>query len=62
MIPGAAWQGPDGHSYGIHFYGTDGTWFVDRKLAWETAQEESPGDAEANKMLAKDYRKPWVVA
>jgi predicted dehydrogenase len=128
-------RGPDGHSYGIQFYGTDGTLFIDRggytlwpeasrlgperfnpegaisaggspqhyphvlnfldclksrqkpnsdvetthrstsagllagiayklgrKLAWDKEQEQFPGDAEANKLLTKEYRKPWVVA
>jgi len=128
-------HGPDGHSYGIQFYGTDGTLFIDRggytmwpeashlgperfnsesvissggsaqhyphvlnfldclksrqkpnsdvetmhrstsagllgaiayklgrKLTWDAEQEQFPGDAEANKLLTKEYRKPWVVA
>jgi predicted dehydrogenase len=127
-------HGPDGHSYGIQFYGTDGTLFIDRggytlwpeasrlgperfnsenvisgggsaqhyphvlnfldclksrqkpnsnvetmhrstsagllgaiafklgrKLTWDAKQEQFPGDAEANKLLTKEYRKPWVV-
>ncbi|MBZ5671437.1 MAG: Gfo/Idh/MocA family oxidoreductase [Acidobacteriia bacterium] len=125
-------HGPDGHTYGIQFYGTDGTLFIDRsgytlwpeparvgpervatssvikgegsaqhyphvlnfldcvrsrqktnsevetthrstsagllgvisyklgrKLAWDAEREEFPGDAEANKLLSKEYRKPW---
>ena len=128
-------HGPDGHSYGIQFYGTDGTLFVDRggytlwpessrvgperfmsedvisgggsaqhyphvlnfldcvksrqkpnsdvetmhrstsagllgviafklgrKLTWDAQQEQFPGDAEANRLLTKEYRKPWKVA
>ncbi|MGD0008764.1 MAG: Gfo/Idh/MocA family oxidoreductase, partial [Terriglobia bacterium] len=127
-------HGPDGHSYGIQFYGTDGTLFIDRsgytlwpeasrlgperftsgnviksggsaqhyphvlnfldclksrqkpnsdvetmhrstsagllgviafklrrKLAWDAQQEQFPGDAEANQLLTKEYRKPWKV-
>ncbi len=125
-------HGPDGHTYGIQFYGTDGTLFIDRsgytlwpeparvgpervatssvikgegsaqhyphvlnfldcvrsrqktnsdvetthrstsagllgvisyklgrKLAWDAEREEFPGDTEANKLLSKEYRKPW---
>lgn len=128
-------HGPDGHGYGIEFYGTDGTLFIDRggytlwpeaarvgpervssanvikgegsaqhyphvlnfldcvrsrqkpnsdvetthrstsaphlgniafklgrKLAWDAQQEQFPRDAEANKLLSKEYRKPWKVA
>jgi predicted dehydrogenase len=128
-------HGPDTHGYGIQFYGTDGTLFVDRsgytlwpepgrvgperihsdnvirgggsaqhyphvlnfldcvrsrqkpnsdvetthrstsaphvaniafklgrKLTWDGQQEQFPGDAEANKLLTKVYRKPWSVA
>jgi len=128
-------HGPDSHSYGIQFYGTDGTLFIDRsgytlwpeasrlgperftsgnvikgggsaqhyphvlnfldclksrqkpnsdvetmhrstsagllgviafklrrKLAWDAQQERFPGDAEANQLLTKEYRKPWIVA
>jgi predicted dehydrogenase len=125
-------HGPDGHDYGIQFYGTDGTLFVDRsgytlwpeptrvgvdrianrnvihgegspqhyphvlnfldcvrsrqkthsdvatmhrstsvgllgvisyklgrKLTWDAEREQFPDDAEANKLLTKEYRKPW---
>ena len=128
-------HGPDGHGYGIEFYGTDGTLFIDRsgytlwpeplrvgpervstsnvvkgegsaqhyphvlnfldcvrsrqkpnsdvetthrstsaplianvayklgrKLTWDRDQEQFPGDAAANRLLTKEYRKPWVVA
>ena len=128
-------HGPDGHGYGIEFYGTEGTLFIDRggytlwaepgrvgpervstanvmkgegsaqhyphvlnfldcvksrqkpnsdvetthrstsaphlgniafklgrKLAWDAQQEQFPGDSEANKLLSKEYRRPWVVA
>jgi predicted dehydrogenase len=128
-------HGPDGHGYGIQFYGTDGTLFIDRggytlwpeakrvgperistsnairgegsaqhyphvlnfldclksrqkpnsdvetthrstsagllgviayklgrKLKWDAQQERFPGDAEANKLLTKEYRKPWKLA
>jgi hypothetical protein len=33
-----------------------------RKLAWDAQQEQFPGDAEANQLLTKEYRKPWKVA
>jgi len=33
-----------------------------RKLTWDAEQEQFPGDAEANKLLTKEYRKPWAVA
>ncbi len=128
-------HGPDGHGYGIEFYGTDGTLFIDRsgytlwpeaarvgpervstssvikgegsaqhyphvlnfldcvrsrqkpnsdvetthrstsaplianiayklgrRLTWDRDQEQFPGDAAANRLLTKEYRKPWVVA
>ena len=127
-------RGPDGHSHGIAFYGTDATLLVDRggytvwpegkrvggelipsskvirsdssaqhyphvlnfldcvrshqkpisdiesghrattlgliavisyklgrKLVWDGQQEWFPEDAEANKLLTKEYRKPWKV-
>jgi len=127
-------HGPDGHDYGIQFYGTDGTLFVDRsgytlwpeprrvgservadpnvmhgegsaqhyphvlnfldcvrsrqkphsdvatmhrstsvgllgviayklgrKLTWDAEREQFPDDADANKLLTKEYRKPWVL-
>ncbi len=125
-------RGPDGHDYGMQFYGTDGTLFVardgytlwpeatrvgpdrianhnvihgegssqhyphvvnfldcvrsrqkphsdvatmhrstsvgllgdisyklGRKLTWDSESEQFPDDAEANKFLTKEYRKPW---
>ena len=129
-------RGPDGHQYGMEFYGTEGTLFLDRegytiwpmdlvhdgwetfgstaiergdgtaqhqphvenfldcirsrkkpnsdietthratsacivgnisyklgrKLHWDRDKEQFIGDAEANRMLTKEYRKPWVVA
>ncbi len=128
-------RGPDGHSYGIQFHGTDGTLFIDRsgytlwpeatpvgperipnpnaihgegsaqhyphvlnflacvksrqkpnsdvntthrstsaphlgniafklrrKLTWDAPRETFPGDGEANKLLTKEYRKPWKLA
>jgi hypothetical protein len=33
-----------------------------RKLAWDAQQEQFLGDAEANQLLTKEYRKPWIVA
>jgi hypothetical protein len=33
-----------------------------RKLAWDAQQELFSGDEEANKLLNKVYRKPWIVA
>jgi predicted dehydrogenase len=125
-------HGPDGHSYGVQFYGTEGTLFIDRegytlwperkpnggesvlssgvtksegsaqhyphvlnfleclrsrrkpnsdvetthrstsaphvaniafklgrKLRWNRDDEQFPNDPEANKLLTKQYRKPW---
>jgi len=125
-------HGPDGHDYGIQFYGTDGTLFIDRsgytlwpepvrvgidrlpnhnvvhgegspqhyphvlnfldcvrsrqkphsdvatmhrstsvgllgvisyklgrKLTWDAEAERFPDDSDANKLLTKEYRKPW---
>jgi predicted dehydrogenase len=127
-------HGPDGHTYGIQFYGTSGTLFVDRsgytlwpepvpvgfehvyssnvvhadgsaqhfphvlnfldcmrtrqkpdsdvatthrstsagllgviayklgrKLTWDGEREQFPNDAEANKLLTKEYRAPWKL-
>jgi predicted dehydrogenase len=31
-----------------------------RSLTWDAAKGEVAGDAEANKLLARDYRQPWV--
>jgi predicted dehydrogenase len=33
-----------------------------RKLHWDRDKEQFVGDTEANKMLTKEYRKPWKVA
>jgi predicted dehydrogenase len=125
-------HGPDGHTYGIQFCGTDGTLFIDRsgytlwpeparvgpervatssvtkgessaqhyphvlnfldcvrsrqktnsevetthrstsagllgvisyklgrKLTWDAEREQFPADAEGNRLLSKEYRKPW---
>jgi predicted dehydrogenase len=32
-----------------------------KTIAWDPAKEEIVGDAEASKMLTKEYRKPWVM-
>ena len=34
---------------------------LERKLPFDAATETFPGDAEANKMLTRDYREPFVV-
>jgi hypothetical protein len=31
-----------------------------RKLTWDVAREEFPGDREANTYLAREQRKPWT--
>ena len=33
-----------------------------RKLRWDGQREKFIDDAEADKLLTKEYRKPWVVA
>ena len=33
-----------------------------RKLRWDASQERFPDDPEANKLLTKEYRKPWEVS
>jgi predicted dehydrogenase len=32
-----------------------------RKLTWDDAKRQFAGDAEANRMISRDYRKPYVV-
>jgi predicted dehydrogenase len=32
-----------------------------KAITWDPAKEEIVGDAEASKMLTKEYRKPWVM-
>jgi hypothetical protein len=32
-----------------------------RKLVWDNEQQQFSGDSEANKLLTKQYRQPWVV-
>lgn len=34
---------------------------IGRPIQWDPAKETIVGDAEASKMLTKDYRKPWVM-
>jgi predicted dehydrogenase len=34
---------------------------VGRKIVWDPAKEEIVGDAEAAKLLTREYRKPWVL-
>jgi predicted dehydrogenase len=34
---------------------------VKRRLAWDDARKQFTGDAEATKLLTRDYRKPYVV-
>jgi len=31
-----------------------------RSLRWDGAREQVVGDQEANKLLKRDYRNPWV--
>jgi hypothetical protein len=31
-----------------------------RPLAWDAAKGQVTGDAEANRLLKRPYRKPWV--
>lgn len=33
-----------------------------RKLVWDGQRQEFPGDVEANRLITKEYRKPWIVA
>ena len=32
-----------------------------RKLTWDAEREQFPDDPEANKLLNKEYRKPWSL-
>jgi len=34
---------------------------VGRKLQWDAAKNKFVNDAEADKLLTRDYRKPYVV-
>jgi predicted dehydrogenase len=34
---------------------------VGRKLKWDAAKEEILGDAEATKLMGREYRKPWAL-
>jgi predicted dehydrogenase len=34
---------------------------LNRSLTWDADKEEIAGDAEANRWLTKEYRKPWVL-
>lgn len=36
------------------------SWKLGRGVKWDGAKEECPGDAEANALLRREYRKPWV--
>lgn len=36
-------------------------WRVDRKLRWEAGTQSFAGDAEANGLLGRSYRAPWVL-
>jgi hypothetical protein len=33
-----------------------------RRLKWDTQKERILGDAEASKLLSRDYRTPWKIA
>lgn len=35
------------------------SWKLGRSVKWDGLKEECPGDAEANKLLRRAYRKPW---
>jgi hypothetical protein len=34
---------------------------VNRSLKWDPAKQEIIGDAEASKLLGRDYRGPWKL-
>lgn len=36
------------------------SWKLGRSVEWDGVKEEVPGDAEANGLLRRDYRGPWV--
>lgn len=36
------------------------SWRVGRSLRWDGAKEEVPGDPEANSLLRRSYRAPWI--
>jgi hypothetical protein len=36
------------------------SWRVGRSIAWDAATEQIVGDPEANQLLSRPYRAPWV--
>jgi hypothetical protein len=36
------------------------SWRTGRSLEWDAAKEQIIGDPEANKLLSRPYRGPWV--
>jgi len=36
-------------------------WQLGRKLTWDPAKQEFPGDAEANRMRSREMREPWRI-
>jgi hypothetical protein len=36
------------------------SWRVGRSVAWDAAKEQITGDPEANALLSRPYRSPWV--
>ena len=36
------------------------SWKLGRSIAWDGEKEAIPGDEEANKLLSREYRGPWV--
>jgi hypothetical protein len=35
---------------------------VGRRVAWDAANERVTGDAEAQKLVMKEYRAPWTLS
>jgi len=37
------------------------SWRTGRKIRWDAGREQIIGDAEAGKLLGKEYRAPWKL-
>jgi hypothetical protein len=49
----------DGHYTAVPCHLANISLRLGRQVRWDAVKEEIPGDAEANAMLTRPYRKPW---